>query len=1851
MIGLAQISVTATAGNSGPSNYTNLRLAFAAVNDGTHQGAITIDIISSPSADNNTAVLNASGSGSASYTSVLVQPEGSTGSRSIIGTVNGGPLVDLNGADNVTIDGRTGDGFTLTVSNQSSASTGNTSTIRFVNDACDNTVRNCNILGRSTGSPGTLSGNVVFGAGSITGNDDNVIRSCTIANDGDSDTYLMTQAITSSGTTTSLALHNSGNMVDSCLIHDFHGTSGARGIHLSNGNHAWMLTNNHLFQRAPRTDAAGLAQFIAMDIQSTHADAGGHLVHGNHVGGADTAALGVWTLSGGNNRFCGVLLNVSQTAPLNLITGNTITGIAQTTGVAHTTSLPACALINVQSGAAGITHNTIGSLDASDAVHLTASSGWSQVVGILSAGEHRHIRHNTIGGLTLVAEQATVFGIRDRLATGVAVCDSNTVGGALGPLRCVPVVDTPAWVVGVQAAGDTTWLRGNMIGSLLADGNGSSSAYGVQASGAGHVEIRGNTLEHLDAITAMGVYTIDRTVRAEDNTITDLGSSGTTANRGTCGIRVDNGTAVLRHNRIADLTTAYTGLSGYAMGIRLMNGALVADSNTVFNVTGPQAIGLYAHRSPASCTGNTVQGVLGNATSGSHTVYALYAVDSAFTAVSNTLSGIANGSTGATHGISVSGGVATLQGNRVMGVHGHSTAGSGLAGILVINSAATKASVVRNNTVHTVHSLQSSTNAHPRGIWLQLPTASNVVEGNALYAIWSHSTGTGSTHAGIHLTAGTSTIRNNMVQLGLDSAGASVASDHIMRGIHVAVGEHAILHNSVYIGGTVTTSGSNHTYALLSSPTGTRDHRNNILWNARSNGAGSAKHYAVGVNASLTGLVSDHNCLYVTGTGGHVGREGTTDRSTLSAWQSATSLDGNSISVDPGFVNVTGPADEVDLHIQHNSAGAAALDGAGATGTAVLFDYDGATRLSPPDIGADEILLVLPDFYEEPLNSNLTFWKNKGQVADTDRNPRPDVGFYGDVGTVWPYLRKGSTFSLVAALRDTSVAATDTSWRVDVSLTGGKVRSVDPMGWDATPYHRNYYYPWCGPEGATGVRGHGRVVYEEVYPYTDLHFYSGSGGPKMAFVVRPGGDHADIQLTFDGQDSLTVDGLGVLVAHMNGWSFPLVGGIAYQVDGTGNILPVSMVAYLNSAGSAVVDIALSFSSAYDPDLPLVIQVSPPPSAGGGGGGGDLRNLGWSTYVGGSGGDHLSSVEVDNEGDPYVCGGTWAPDFPVDPGTAFYPPFEENFYGMSNAVVMKFSAGNKQIRWATFYGGSTPIGSEGPKTKAYKLAVYTKFNPNLQYVFVTGSTNAIDFREFARPTTIFDGAVNESYQGGIRRMWVGAFRKEDGRRDWATTHGAAEGDDWSEDGLSIAVDFGGRVAVGGQLREEGLSTLDFPSVTPAGTFNRAEGGGFVMLFDNQYQIAWSTTFGSLWYYTRVNDILFHRIGEEQELWLVGGTNGGLDLAAPPSGGYYQTSYANTMAMVACFDLTDGSLAYSTYWGGTNNEDATTAMGITSTEKSIWVVGYTSSAELTTTECPDPGGTGVHHSSAHQGFDAGFNKSDGFILLFDPTTRALKYGTLIGGVKDDLLYDVTHDEGTVYITGESRSVTGFAGDLDTDWYYQPPTGNGNMRDAVMLRLLDDHQSPTLLWRTSYGGEQSERGWGIAASDQELFVVGSTGSNYWEGFPLLEWNQSSPLDYFQEYNLGGEDYGFVPWYQFEYPLDYEHSGFGEAGLEPSMQAHDGFIASFAIPALPVSVQPSSRTQNDLSVIPTAPYEWLVTLSDASAWNLSVFDATGRLVRSLPATGTSVVLDLSNEATGIYLLQAHSLERGKHHAKIFRP
>jgi hypothetical protein len=151
-------TVTATGGVIGPSSYTTLGAAFSAVNGGTHTGAVTIEICASLNEGVTPATLNSSGAGPASYTSLLVHPV--SPSLQILGNpASGFGVVQLNGADNVTIDGdnpnTSGINRDLIIVNTADPSVPASSAIRIATStattsADGNTIKNLGLFGNVT---------------------------------------------------------------------------------------------------------------------------------------------------------------------------------------------------------------------------------------------------------------------------------------------------------------------------------------------------------------------------------------------------------------------------------------------------------------------------------------------------------------------------------------------------------------------------------------------------------------------------------------------------------------------------------------------------------------------------------------------------------------------------------------------------------------------------------------------------------------------------------------------------------------------------------------------------------------------------------------------------------------------------------------------------------------------------------------------------------------------------------------------------------------------------------------------------------------------------------------------------------------------------------------------------------------------------------------------------------------------------------------------------------------------------------------------------------------------------------------------------------------------------------------------------------------------------------------------------------------------------------------------------------------------------------------------------------------------------------------------------------------------
>ncbi len=410
----AQITISGSVGVNG--TYTSLTKAsgaFAALNGTAQTGAtITISITSDVTTEDGANNLN-----SGAWTSITINP---SGARTISGTVAAKPLINLNGADYVTIDGLNTGGNSLIISNLSTASSAGTSTIRFINGATYNSVKNSTVKGATTStSDGTLN----FATSASTGNSNNLIDHCNITNAGSRPLYSV-YSIGSSG------YINANNTISNNNLYDCFNSTIAAGavIWIKDYNSGWLIDANSIYETATYNPSTYVFSY-PIYINATTAN--GMTVSNNYIGG--TAALcggtpmtksNTATISG----FYGMFICPGTTST-SYVTGNTIANIAWTSSNTSNGGYPFNA-IYVPSGTVNITGNTIGSGTGNNSIVFTCSSAYTSIFYGIQQSSTGDISNNTIGSIK-VAQASTLginfYGIRTWGAT-VGNITNNLIG-------------------------------------------------------------------------------------------------------------------------------------------------------------------------------------------------------------------------------------------------------------------------------------------------------------------------------------------------------------------------------------------------------------------------------------------------------------------------------------------------------------------------------------------------------------------------------------------------------------------------------------------------------------------------------------------------------------------------------------------------------------------------------------------------------------------------------------------------------------------------------------------------------------------------------------------------------------------------------------------------------------------------------------------------------------------------------------------------------------------------------------------------------------------------------------------------------------------------------------------------------------------------------------------------------------------------------------------------------------------------------------------------------------------------------------------------------------------------------
>ena len=533
--GMAQITVTGCTG-TGNGTYTTLGTAITAI--GTAQPAANINIAVTGNTTEATASIVI---GIGTWSTMTIAPTG--GPFTIIAaTVAGVPMIDLAGADNVTING--GAGKNLTFTNTTVASTSGTSTFRLINGATNNTITNCVVLGSFFTTTGTNGGNIFFSTDGTTanGNDNNIISNNDIGPVGATQ---ISRGIFGNGSNTTTAINNSGNTISGNNIYDYayNAASGtSRGIDISTGNTIWTITANKFYFTTTRNLTAAQVTSAIYIVNASTGD--GFNINNNVIGNASSAGTGTMTIGStpATTLFNGIYLSGLSTSTTNSITNNTIANInINSTSTGTTAGASAFEGINVPNATAGINinGNTISGINWSA---IGNSSGTITAIDLV--GTHTNttnINNNNINNITRSnTNSGTMYMIR---YGSPAVINAN--GNNINTISISGVGNTGAiyGIYGLSSALTET-INTNTIYGLSSVSSG--SVFGIRGFGSSAPKTySGNTIYNITSAgggTAYGLYiSTGTTVDISTNTIYNIGGTGAAFSNG---IRIDGGTTI-----------------------------------------------------------------------------------------------------------------------------------------------------------------------------------------------------------------------------------------------------------------------------------------------------------------------------------------------------------------------------------------------------------------------------------------------------------------------------------------------------------------------------------------------------------------------------------------------------------------------------------------------------------------------------------------------------------------------------------------------------------------------------------------------------------------------------------------------------------------------------------------------------------------------------------------------------------------------------------------------------------------------------------------------------------------------------------------------------------------------------------------------------------------------------------------------------------------------------------------------------------------------------------------------------------------------------------------------------------
>ncbi|MFN5370285.1 MAG: beta strand repeat-containing protein, partial [Bacteroidia bacterium] len=913
-------------------------------------------------------------------TPIIIQGQNPDWSDPVTGSTDANALIIINGLDYFTLDGRSGGVGTarnLTISNTGSFH----SAVSVTNNADYVTIRNCSML---SGMPKrTLAVVSIISNSTAQGND-----FVTIQNNNISSNYIgasiwskyprsgiyckSTAATTGINNNITIRDNNIFDIKDANVDGNGNCAAGSGGfgmIHFTANNNAFTVEGNSLYQtNSEWGDCGSSGSTNIYGIYVTSTTSNNNIVRNNFIGGSGPLCAGTWTMPAMTAQ---IRFNAIHFAP----TGNTPTSGTYATITGNT-------IKNISWNTRSVLVNTALAPAVFSGISVFGAGTGTRNVVIGTNGEGNTIGDNTTTGSILVRNTATsgngmnIVGISVQgINSGTTTIEHNNIGSITSSTS--GIVST---IEGIRVNDGQNIVRFNTIGSTSV-----SNSFNIVTAATTHA-VANNGIQRVRGIVHAGGTAGTASSTVANNTISNLTVNYAANTSGTCGIAIENPTATnvrgaiqIQNNTIRDIsyTQARSGTVGLnaAVASTTITGTGVGASVFTGTIATNLTLDVTAMTSGSIVVGQIISGTnipagtfISAVVPGTFGGVGQYTVALNLNIPSQSMTAGASNFTG------------SITGNR-LNITAIASGGNPAANTLITGAGITN---LRTSATAPTFTTTAATSPNVAGIALSLAgNSENVVtniSGNTIHSLrtncWQATTGGAVDVVGIHYngrTAGVQTINGNFIrdfvpstsfenQSGIVAAGGvatysnniiflgnGVSTHPSINGISETGGNNQFYFNTARIVGVPTGTATNSTFAFVSTVNaGTRNIRNNIFANARSSFVdATSRHYAISLIGN-TGLTINYNNYVASGANGAVlGRYNADNKTSLANWQTSTTQDANSQSINPAFF---GPGSSA---MQNRPSGTGIISG--AAGTGITTDFGGSYRTCSNALGAIEV--------------------------------------------------------------------------------------------------------------------------------------------------------------------------------------------------------------------------------------------------------------------------------------------------------------------------------------------------------------------------------------------------------------------------------------------------------------------------------------------------------------------------------------------------------------------------------------------------------------------------------------------------------------------------------------------------------------------------------------------------------------------------------------------------------------------------------------------------------------------------------------------------------------------------------